>query len=155
MLTRCLILWTRLSSKPLQAAGKGTLDFNVTDGSSICKKINQAVYDWALENYGNDTLDRFKRLGEPMVMGEDKGPYNVGPIWIWDPLHYKHTTDSTGNKVLEVSSVMMRTPVDFYIPLSAGFHYCKLLSPARAMEWLYIDGLRIHDSLNNFTLSGY
>ena len=25
---------------------------------------------------------------------------------------------------------------------SKGFHYCKLLSPARAMEYIYIDGLR-------------
>jgi hypothetical protein len=37
---------------------------------------------------------------------------------------------------------MMRTPVDFWIPLSAAFHYCKLLSPARAMEWLYVDSIK-------------
>merc|ERR1711998_285197 len=27
-------------------------------------------------------------------------------------------------------------------------HYCKLLSPARAMEWLYVDGLRQFDGLS-------
>ena len=26
----------------------------------------------------------------------------------------------------------------------AGYHYCKLLSPARAMEWIYVDGLRAY-----------
>lgn len=32
-----------------------------------------------------------------------------------------------------------------------GYHYCKLLSPARAMEWIYVDGLRYYDSLSNYT----
>lgn len=26
-----------------------------------------------------------------------------------------------------------------------SFHYCKLLSPARIMEWMYVDGLRRRD----------
>ena len=27
---------------------------------------------------------------------------------------------------------------------TVGYHYCKLLSPARAMEWIYVDGLKVH-----------
>ena len=33
------------------------------------------------------------------------------------------------------------------LPCTAGMHYCKLLSPARAIEWMYVDGLRLHHSL--------
>jgi hypothetical protein len=31
--------------------------------------------------------------------------------------------------------------------LTGCFHYCKLLSPARAMEWIYVDGLRLNRHL--------
>jgi len=41
---------------------------------------------------------------------------------------------------------MMRTPSDYIIGAAANFHYCKLLSPFRAMEWIYIDSLFDRDS---------
>ena len=128
----------------MEATGHTNVDFNKTDGGSLCKLINQAAYEWALSISGNKTVQRFQKFGEPMVMGEDEGPYNVGPLWIWNPLKYKQTKDSSGEKILLVQSVMMRTPIPYVIPVSAGFHYCKLLSPARAIEWIYVDGLRAH-----------
>jgi hypothetical protein len=30
-----------------------------------------------------------------------------------------------------------------HVPCPTGFHYCKLLSPAKALEWMYVDGLRL------------
>ena len=48
---------------------------------------------------------------------------------------------------MTIQSPMMHTDVDYKIKAAAGFHYCKLLSPARAMEWLYIDGLRAKGGL--------
>ena len=36
---------------------------------------------------------------------------------------------------------MMRTPVDYPIKAAAGFHYCKVLSPFKVMEWIYNDGI--------------
>jgi hypothetical protein len=42
----------------------------------------------------------------------------------------------------------MKTELDSWInkvhPDSGGQHYCKLLSPARAMEWITSEGLRDH-----------
>ena len=143
----------KLSSRQsiMEAAGMGKVDFNKTDGGSLCKIINKHAYNWALDHAGATTLGRFKKLGEPLVFGKDKGPYNIGPLWIYNPLEYNRITNNQGETVVEIRSPMLRTPTDFFIKEIAGFHYCKLLSPARAMEWIYIDSLRLRDSLNNST----
>ena len=66
-----------------------------------------------------------------------------GPTWIHDALSF---TPSQDKKAVAVQS--------HYFPLknkklgdvpfiqTVGYHYCKLLSPARAMEWIYVDGLK-------------
>ena len=78
------------------------------------------------------------------MIGDDKGPYNEGPLWIWTYLEYKDNDDKTETTV---SSPMMRTPATYPISAAANFHYCKLLSPFRAMEWIYVDSLYDHDGL--------
>ncbi len=77
-----------------------------------------------------------------MRVGADLGPYNAGPLWIWNDMHYNNKTDAQGKPYVEVQAPMMKTPVDYIVPLAAGYHYCKVLSPARVMEWVYVDGLR-------------
>jgi len=44
---------------------------------------------------------------------------------------------------------MMRTPTDYWSKEAAGFHYCKVLSPFRAVEWIYIDALYDRDGLDS------
>jgi len=80
-----------------------------------------------------------------MVMGEDDGPWNAGPLWIWKYMGYNLKKDVNGTTVMEVTAPFMATPVDYKIKAAAGFHYCKLLSPARVMEWIYIDSLKIQN----------
>ena len=94
-----------------------------------------------------------------MVMVDDKpAPIGLtGPTWIKKELVYTRVTDALHPKLgggnatsrIEVQSwqfVVGAFPVKSkYIP--AGMHYCKLLSPARAMEWIYLDGLRASLSL--------
>ena len=139
----------------MEASGMGNVDFNVSDGSSLCAIINTASFDWSYMLTAPKTWARFEKFGEPIVMGADKGPYNAGPLWIWNPLSYEKTTDASDEAIVLVQSPMMRTPTDYFLPVAAGFHYCKLLSPARAIEWIYVDGLREHYSLNNSTYSGH
>ncbi len=55
---------------------------------------------------------------------------------------YDFDTDSQGKTILIVRSPTLRTPNTYPISIVAGFHYCKLLSPARAFEWISIDSLK-------------
>ena len=54
-----------------------------------------------------------------------------------------------GEKVIMVNSTALTTSVDYPQKNSEGMHYCKVLSPAYAIEWIYVDGLRMNDSLSS------
>ena len=56
-------------------------------------------------------------------------------------MNYVEDKDKT---TMTCEAPMMRTPTDYFIQSAAGFHYCKLLSPYRALEWMYVDGLKAH-----------
>jgi len=126
------------------AAGDADADFHETDEvGNRCGEINQASLDWALANAGPVAKAKYEALGKKIVIGDDMGPYNAGPLWIW---HYLTWTDNADKTETVVQSPMMRTPSDYIIGAAANFHYCKLLSPFRAMEWIYIDSLFDRDS---------
>lgn len=50
-----------------------------------------------------------------------------------------------------VRSPMMRTPTDYFIGAAAGFHYCKVLSPFKALEWMMTDALFDKNGINTKT----
>jgi len=79
-----------------------------------------------------------------MQTGPDLGPFNAGPLWIWKFMQY---TESEDKSTMTVQSPMMRTPIDYPVKSAAGFHYCKVLSPFRAMEYMYIDSLFYGDGV--------
>lgn len=139
-----------------QAAGIPDVDYNTTDlNTTRCKAINQAVWDWAKGQAGSKTMARFDKVGEPYVIGEDvNSPIGItGPTWIKKQLEYTRAPGPTGRSTMVVQSPYFAIAnkndgnVSYLHPV--GYHYCKLLSPARAMEWIYVDGLRYYASLNN------
>lgn len=48
----------------------------------------------------------------------------------------------------------MTTPVDYPLKAIGGMLYCKLLSPAKALDWMYTDSLRQPSPLSNIVNEG-
>jgi len=38
---------------------------------------------WALSNVSEKAKERYEKLGKKLVVGDDRGPFNAGPLWIW------------------------------------------------------------------------
>ncbi|GBF97746.1 hypothetical protein Rsub_10910 [Raphidocelis subcapitata] len=132
-----------------RASADPSADFSV-DRVNACADINRAAYEWALAAAPPATRARFLRSGAPLRFAPDRHfPLPVGPLWIETPLRLRLRVDGQyngGRPYLEVTSVSMRTDLDSWMnslhPDSAGQHYCKALSPARALDWIYSQGLR-------------
>mmetsp|Transcript_16422 Transcript_16422/g.30967 ORF Transcript_16422/g.30967 Transcript_16422/m.30967 type:complete len:559 (+) Transcript_16422:38-1714(+) len=130
-----------------QAAGLKDVNYTATDelNTHICQTINKAAYDWALSAASAKARDRFQKHGQPYVFAEDKksGFGVTGPTWIHDALSFAPSQDK---KTVTVQShyfpLKNKNLGDVPFIQTVGYHYCKLLSPARAMEWIYVDGLK-------------
>jgi len=128
-------------------AGVKNVSFKDADGNGLrCGEINQRAIDWAKSNAGHKTFDRFyiKAKGQPYSIAKDKNACQTVSHWISQGLHYNKTEDK---KSIVLTSPQFSATIDFEFKVLAGAHYCKLLSPGRAMEWLYVDGLRQFNSL--------
>lgn len=129
--------------------GKGTPDLD--QGTNQCKEINEQAYQWALDNAEPSVREYFELYGEPYVMVDDvEAPIgDHGPTWIEEEMVYTRVVDeTTGKSRIEIQSwsfVVKNTKngdLPWFFPV--GMHYCKLLSPARAMEWIYSEGVRFN-----------
>eukprot|EP01048_Picozoa_sp_COSAG05_P016188 COSAG05_NODE_2051_length_3637_cov_5.084228_4_plen_525_part_00 len=146
-----------------KAAGLGPQSVAVDQRNmTACRRANELAWGWALENAEVAVRRRFEAEGEPLVMVDDvEAPIGItGPEWIEKQLVFRRVLASgdggdgdgddggdglaAGRTHIEVQSwkfVVGDIPVHSkYLP--TGMHYCKLLSPARAMEWIYLDSLR-------------
>ena len=88
-------------------------------------------------------MAKYKQIGTKLLFGKDKASLNGGS-WIPDPMHYEE--DKTANTMTLTSKILI-TPETEPVPIFKSMHYCKVLSPFRAMEWIYIDSLYAKDSL--------
>lgn len=79
------------------------------------------------------------------MFAKDKASLNGG-TWIIDPLDYK--TDKTANTVTLTSKNIVTNHAEL-VSIFKDMHYCKILSPFRAMEWIYVDSLYAKDSLTS------
>jgi hypothetical protein len=124
-------------------AGVPGAEFNQTDGPPLntCADINAATFAWALANAAPATVARYRRQGLPLRFGDDLEA-NAVPQFTFGSLTFALANATDGTPFVWVNATTLRTPADDPAPASAGLHYCILLSPARAMEWIYVDSNR-------------
>lgn len=111
-----------------------TMDVNET----TCQELNQMAYKYVRENFSGDkaVLDLYDQIGQPIEFIEDTNSPS-GILWVNEGSTYTNTTES-----YQVSARQLLSDVDFIVPKAAGMLYCKLMSPARILEWIMVDGLK-------------
>jgi len=121
------------------------------DDPDFCAATNQKALDWALKHVPAASAKRFQSKGVQLVMGKDLQKQG-GPLWLYARLEL-NKKEQDGRQVVEVVSPAQKTEQDYWkdhfhvprpsaVPDPGCYHYCKLLSPARALEWIMVDGLR-------------
>ncbi|XP_047500222.1 uncharacterized protein LOC125046485 [Penaeus chinensis] len=100
-----------------------------------CKEVNEAAFQLALDSASDIARQRFSSRGRPVVFHADDVKL-TGSGWLGAHLGYNDT--DTG---LEITSPSLPTAVDVGFGLG-GMHYCKLLAPSRALEYIMVDSLR-------------
>jgi len=139
----------------INGLGKNT-SFDV-DKPQFCSMTNAKAYEWAQKNAASTTLSRFQKYGQKYTFADDL-PKSGGPLFIDAHLQFNKVKQG-GEQVISVAAPMQKTEIDYWkkhfgpiprpsaVPDPGCFHYCKLLSPARAMEWIYVDSLRLKKGL--------
>jgi hypothetical protein len=86
--------------------------FNTTDrlNASICRAVNAAAYQWALEHAGAEAHSRFEALGTALRLVEDTWSSIgiTGPTWIHDELTFTPSSDG-GRPVVDVAAPYFAT----------------------------------------------
>merc|ERR1711862_424690 len=93
------------------------------------------------------TLARYSKAGKKLCFLEDKQTTgDIGPVWVFtDALKLTETDDC-----MQVQSPVLKTEIDGRI--FPGSHYCKMLSPARVLDWMMTDGLKKKKAMYNRTI---
>lgn len=85
---------------------------------------------------GTNTLKRWKAKGRPFCFGPDFEPLGkIGPLFVDGSMTYKDN-----GTCLEVASIAISNTIKTTI--FPGVHYCKVMSPARALDYIFTDSLK-------------
>ncbi|KAK3101187.1 hypothetical protein FSP39_001620 [Pinctada imbricata] len=101
--------------------------------AATCKDINEAAFKYAMTKSSKEAISRFQKSGRKITFLNDTQT-SSGPQWLAGNLNLKYSSSG-----MVVQSVVLKTNLDVILPSFAGQYYCKLLSPFRAMEFIYLD----------------
>jgi hypothetical protein len=136
----CIELRAKLISSQAAQLAMGHKNVPYEEIPDIAGKMNDLTIQWALENAPESVRTRYLQRGVPLVTGKDVG-HKTSPGWIWSSLSLQRNVmkDPITGAMKEctmVGSHTMSTPIDHPVPFAGGKMYCKLLSPACAMEYI-------------------
>jgi hypothetical protein len=60
-----------------------------------CAEINDDSIKWAYSRLSDEAKANYNTFGVKLVVGDDLGPYNAGPLWIWKFLDFSESEDGT------------------------------------------------------------
>jgi len=137
--------WDVADAATLQSASiikaKFKLEDNVREALCLqpaerrqCMDINVEALKVALEMSSEEARNRYLTMGTQLFFLDDSvSPW--GPGWEYSSgLHYKNVNETHTS----LYSTSLISEPDFIIATAAGMHYCDLLSPYRALEWIYL-----------------
>jgi hypothetical protein len=107
---------------------------HVAVNSSVqCSDVNRIAVEVALKLIPAKSRKRYEEKGRPFCFMADTSVFsNIGPLWLESSLKQTETTEC-----LQVTSSGLLSTITS--PVYPGNHYCKLLSPAAAMDWMMTD----------------
>jgi len=111
------------------AAGNTTASFHDFDEGNRCAEINNASLHWALDHASDAGKARYMKYGKKLMIGDDFPPLNETVLFNLAVLNY---TDNENKTESILNAPNMRTPAN--AAHNPGIHYCKLLSPFRALD---------------------
>jgi hypothetical protein len=49
----------------------------------MCQSLNKVALQWGIDHADKVALSNYNSKGKKLIIGEDLGPYNEGPLWVW------------------------------------------------------------------------
>merc|ERR1712136_239322 len=119
-------------------SGFGPTDNHEAAESVDCQMVgaNKVAQQTAFGLMTKRSQDRYLQKARGLCFLDDSTVAgNIGPLFLDGSISLTETSDC-----LQVTSLALNTSLSSLI--FKGEHYCKLLSPAMAMEWMMTDGLK-------------
>jgi len=101
-----------------------------------CGELTQQAVAMAERLLPQRSLERYRAAGRTVCTAEDKEVFgDIGPVFVHGSIVTKETQECLTVRALSLTNTIKSL-------IFPGVHYCKLLSPALAMEWMMTDGIK-------------
>ncbi|KAK3780053.1 hypothetical protein RRG08_061821 [Elysia crispata] len=121
-----------VSKEAIWKALVGENDTSLKSEPNTCKSLNHLALILALCVSSEEARERYLSQGRPIILENDA---MRGANILWAPTSLQMWEDKAG---LHVRSMAMVT---------SKHHFCKVMSPYRALEWINVDSLRVYTLL--------